>query len=91
MRKNLTLYEEILRKNEEKYEALKAHAKGQLENASKEIMQQRESLETEISRLTTLVKRLEIKNESVRLALDQKTKECTSMAALLDEMTGNKL
>lgn len=31
LRQNLTLFEERLHKNEEKYEALKAHAKAQLE------------------------------------------------------------
>lgn len=88
LRQNLTLYEEILHKNEEKYEALKAHARAQLEKSSKEFVATREAYESEITKLNTIVKRLDIKNESIMVALDQKVKECTSMAALLDEMTG---
>lgn len=51
-------------------------------------MQARESYETEIIKLNTIIKRLDIKNDSLVEALDQKIKECTSMAALFDEMTG---
>lgn len=48
----------------------------------------RDSYEAEITKLTTIIKRQDIKNKSLVEALDQKIKECSSMAALFDEMTG---
>lgn len=59
-----------------------------LGRASYEIRSARASHEAEVAKYNALIKRLEIKNESTVQALDQKTKECSSMAALFDEMAG---
>lgn len=56
--------------------------------SNKEIIQTRDTYEAEITKLTTIIKRQDIKNKSLVEALDQKIKECSSMAALFDEMTG---
>lgn len=59
-----------------------------MRRASYEIKTARVTHEAEVARFNALIKRLEIKHESTVQALDQKTKECSSMAALFDEMTG---
>lgn len=56
--------------------------------ASHELRTTRMSHEAEVAKYNALIKRLEIKQESTMQALDQKTKECSSMAALFDEMAG---
>lgn len=42
----------------------------------------------EITKLNAIVKRLQIKLESVTNLLNQKTKECEGLAELCDEVTG---
>ncbi|KAF5286605.1 hypothetical protein FQR65_LT12514 [Abscondita terminalis] len=77
-----------LKKSEEKYEALKTHAKDKLEMANRDILKMRDEYETEMHKLTTLVKRLEIKLSSQTDLLNQKQKECAALAVLCDEVTG---
>lgn len=57
-------------------------------SANKEIMLERDQYQTEIHKFTAIIKRLEIKNSSLTELLDQKTKECSALAALCDEVTG---
>lgn len=50
-------------------------------------MDDRFAYETELTKLKAIVKRQEIKIESLNTALEQKNKECCSLAALLDGIT----
>ncbi|KAJ8923493.1 hypothetical protein NQ315_010071 [Exocentrus adspersus] len=83
--------EKICKQHEERYESLKAHAKGQIEKSNKEIITLKEKYETEISKLKAIVKRLEIKCGSLEVSLTQKNQECAALAALCDEVTGKKV
>lgn len=85
---SLLLANETIKKNEEKYESLKAHAKAQIDKSNKELNLARERYQMELHKLSAIIKRLEIKNSSLANALEQKTKECGELAALCDEVTG---
>ncbi|XP_018332381.1 myosin-10 isoform X2 [Agrilus planipennis] len=84
----LAASEEMVQKSEEKYDSLKAHAKAQIEKIGKEMANIRESNDMEIHKLQAIIKRLEIKNASLMVSLDQKNKECLALTALCDEVTG---
>lgn len=79
---------DTVKKNEEKYESLKAHAKAQLERSNKELHGYRQKHQFEVTKMSTIIKRLEIKNASLVKALDQKSTECEELAALCNELTG---
>lgn len=79
---------ETVKKSGEKYDSLKAHAKAQIERSNKELLGYRDKHQTEVIKLSTIIKRLEIKNASFEKALDQKTTECAELAALCNEVTG---
>lgn len=83
----LAMASEEVRKSVEKYESLKAHAKAQIEKSNRELAQAREKYQHEIHKLAANIKRLEIKNASLNVALEQKTKECAQYAALCEEIT----
>lgn len=51
---------------------------------------ERASREADVAKYTAIIKRLEIKNESITQALDQKIKESRSLTTLIDEMHLNK-
>lgn len=51
----------------------------------------RDLYENEISKLKTIIKRLEIKCSSLQVNLDQKTKECAALSTLCEEVTGKKV
>ncbi|KAF5285279.1 hypothetical protein FQR65_LT13293 [Abscondita terminalis] len=88
LRQSFAVSEDNIVKSEQKYETLKAHAKAQIEKCNQEILLMREQYDSEIHKLTAIVKRLEIKNASLTNSLDQKNKECSALAALCDEVTG---
>ncbi|XP_022902245.1 transforming acidic coiled-coil-containing protein 1 [Onthophagus taurus] len=88
LQQSLMLANENIRKNEDKYESLKAHAKAQIDKSNRELNSSRERYQGELHKLSAIVKRLEIKNSSLANALEQKTKECAELAALCDEVTG---
>ncbi|KAK9890204.1 hypothetical protein WA026_010314 [Henosepilachna vigintioctopunctata] len=91
LRKTLAGCEDSIHKQEERYESLKAHAKAQIEKSNKEIIKYREKYDSEVNKLNAIIKRLEIKSAALETSLDQKTKECTALAALCDEVTGKKV
>ncbi|XP_044765836.1 transforming acidic coiled-coil-containing protein 2-like isoform X2 [Coccinella septempunctata] len=90
LRKSLSMYEETFLKQEGRYESLKAHAQTQIDKCNIEISQQKDKYDGEITKLKAIVKRLEIKNAALETSLEQKTKECIALAALCDEVTGEK-
>lgn len=91
LRDKIGLFEDTISKQEERYESLKAHAKAQLEKSNKEIIFVKEKYESELNKLNAIIRRLEIKTAALETSLDQKTHECTALAALCDEVTGKKI
>ncbi|XP_018578896.1 transforming acidic coiled-coil-containing protein 2-like isoform X2 [Anoplophora glabripennis] len=87
----LQVSERTLKQHEERYESLKAHAKGQIEKSNKEILMLRDKYEMDINKLKAIIKRLEIKCSSLEVSLQQKTEECAALSALCDEVTGKKV
>jgi len=85
---SLEKFKEGARKYEERYDMLKSHATAQLEKANKDLAVIKKEHVTEVSKLSNMLKCLEIKNGSIQQALDQKTKECEALSALCDEITG---
>ncbi|KAF5300199.1 hypothetical protein FQA39_LY11233 [Lamprigera yunnana] len=85
---SLLTSEDNILKSEQKYESLKAHAKAQIEKSNQELLLRRDQYDAELHKLTAIVRRLEIKNASLTDSLEQKSKECTALAALCDEVTG---
>ncbi|XP_018566410.1 transforming acidic coiled-coil-containing protein 1-like [Anoplophora glabripennis] len=83
--------EKTIKLNEERYEALKAHAREQIEKSNKEILKLWNKYETDVNKLKTLIKRFEIKCGSLEISLQQKTEECAALATLCDEVTGKKV
>lgn len=56
--------------------------------SNQEMQLMREQYMSEVHKLSAIIKRLEIKNASLADSLEQKTKECSALAALCDEVTG---
>ncbi|KAF5292792.1 hypothetical protein FQA39_LY13837 [Lamprigera yunnana] len=73
-------------KSEEKYESLKAHAKTQIEKSNQELLKIREKYETELHKLRSVLKRLEIKVSFVVESLKQKSKECSALDTLYNDI-----
>ncbi|XP_023310258.1 transforming acidic coiled-coil-containing protein 1-like [Anoplophora glabripennis] len=83
--------ENTIKLHEERYEALKAHAKEQIGISNKEILTLRDKYEMATNKLMSIIKRLEIKCASLDISLQQKTQECAALATLWDEVTGKKV
>lgn len=74
------------KKQEEKYERLKAHAEETLEKANREIESLSKSQDTEVARLTAMLKKTEMKAVSLERTVDQKAKENEELTAICDEL-----
>ena len=79
-------YQIKARKQEEKYERLKVHAEDTLERANKEIENLSKSQDTEIARLTAMLKKAEMKAVSLERTVEQKNKENEELTAICDEL-----
>lgn len=51
----------------------------------------REDYDQEITKLNAVIRRQEIKITSLEELIEQKTKECSALAALCDEVTGKRM
>lgn len=74
------------KKQEEKYERLKAHAEDTLERANREIENMSKSQDSEIARLTAMLKKAEMKAVSLERTVEQKNKENEELTAICDEL-----
>lgn len=74
------------KKQEEKYERLKAHAEDTLERANREIESMSKSQDSEIARLTAMLKKAEMKAVSLERTVEQKNKENEELTAICDEL-----
>ncbi|CAD1468977.1 unnamed protein product, partial [Heterotrigona itama] len=90
---NETLLKESIRENletikglEMRYDQLKNHAKTELEKANYELDAIRKQHEDETTKLHALVRRAELKSNSLAELVDQKTKENKELTQILDEV-----
>ncbi len=75
-----------LRKQEQRYEMLKAHAEETLDKANKEIENMARSQDTEMARLTAMLKKTEMKAASLERSVEQKAKENEELTTICDEL-----
>ena len=79
-------YQTKLKKQDQKYELLKAHAEETLEKANREIENVARSQDSEMARLTAMLKKTEMKTSSLERTVEQKTKENEELTAICDEL-----
>ena len=79
-------YATKLKKAEEKFERLKEHAEETLDKANKEIENLTRSQDSEIARLTAILKKTETKANFFERTVDQKIKENEELSAICDEL-----
>ena len=79
-------YQVKAKKQEEKYERLKSHAEDTLERANKEIESLSKTQDTEIARLTAMLKKAEMKAVSLERCVEQKNKENEELTNICDEL-----
>ncbi|XP_044740876.1 transforming acidic coiled-coil-containing protein 1-like [Chrysoperla carnea] len=86
LKDTIKVNEDSILKLNNKYEALKSHAKGQLDKANAELIEMKKNYEDEIIRLEATIKKLELKNSSLQSAVDQRVKECEELSSICDEL-----
>ena len=86
LKKCVEEYAVKLRKQDHKYELLKAHAEETLEQANREIENISKTQEADMARLTAMLKKTEMKTAGLERALDQKTKENSELTSICDEL-----
>ena len=79
-------YQVKSKKQEEKYERLKSHAEDTLERANKEIESLSKTQDTEIARLTAMLKKAGMKEVSLEGSVEQKNKENEELTNIWDEL-----
>jgi len=79
-------YKGKTKKQDEKYERLKMHAEDTLEKANREIENLSKSQDSEIARLTAMLKKAEMKAVSLERTVEQKNKENEELTAICDEL-----
>ena len=75
-----------LQKQDQKYELLKNHAEETLEKANREIENLAKSQDSEMAKLTALLKKTEMKSSSLERTVEQKVKENEELTAICDEL-----
>ncbi|XP_030628201.1 transforming acidic coiled-coil-containing protein 3 [Chanos chanos] len=78
-----------IKKEEQRYQSLKAHAEEKINQANQEIAEVRSKLKAEVSALKVQLKREQLKVQSLEKSLDQKTKEVEEVTKLCDELIAN--
>lgn len=75
-----------IKKEEQRYQTLKAHAEEKIGHANGEIAEVRSRYKAEVSALQAQLRREQLKVQSVEKSLDQKEKECEELTKLCDEL-----
>ena len=75
-----------LRKQDQKYELLKAHAEEKLEEANKEIETTSRSQDAEVAKLTAMLKKTEMKAASLERTVEQRTRENQELTNICDDL-----
>ncbi|KAG2465616.1 TACC3 protein, partial [Polypterus senegalus] len=78
-----------IKKEEQRYQALKAHAEEKINFANEEIAQVRGKFKAEIAALQATLRREQVKIQSLERSLEQKTKENEELTKLCDELIMN--
>lgn len=75
-----------IKKEEQRYQTLKAHAEEKIGRANEEIAEVRSKYKAEVSALQAQLRREQLKVQSVEKTLDQKEKEVDELTKLCDEL-----
>ncbi|KAL0969054.1 hypothetical protein UPYG_G00222110 [Umbra pygmaea] len=75
-----------IKKEEQRYQTLKAHAEQKISLANKEIADVRSKLKSEVSALQAQLRREQLRAQSLENSLDQKVKEAEELTSLCDEL-----
>ncbi|XP_066996608.2 uro-adherence factor A isoform X2 [Anabrus simplex] len=89
LRASLAEYESTIKKQEQKYDALKSHAMAQLEGANEELNMLHRNHQVELTKLRAMLKKAELKVTSLEEVVEQKTKENQELVTICDELIGN--
>uniref|UniRef100_A0A3Q3GB25 Transforming acidic coiled-coil-containing protein C-terminal domain-containing protein n=1 Tax=Labrus bergylta TaxID=56723 RepID=A0A3Q3GB25_9LABR len=77
-----------IKKEEQRYQTLKAHAEEKITLANGEIAEVRSKYKAEVSGLQAQLRREQLKVQSLEKSLDQKEKEAEELTKLCDELIG---
>jgi len=86
LKKYVAEYQAKLRKQDQKYELLKAHAEEKLEEANKEIETTSRSQDAEVAKLTAMLKKTEMKAASLERTVEQRTRENQELTNICDDL-----
>lgn len=75
-----------IKKEEQRYQTLKAHAEEKIGHANEEIAEVRSKYKAEVSALQAQLRREQLKVQSLEKSLDQKEKEAEELTKLCDEL-----
>ncbi|XP_044023713.1 transforming acidic coiled-coil-containing protein 3 isoform X2 [Siniperca chuatsi] len=75
-----------IKKEEQRYQTLKAHAEEKIGHANGEIAEVRSKYKAEVSALQAQLRREQLKAQSLEKSLDQKEKEAEELTKLCDEL-----
>uniref|UniRef100_A0A665WIP9 Transforming acidic coiled-coil-containing protein C-terminal domain-containing protein n=1 Tax=Echeneis naucrates TaxID=173247 RepID=A0A665WIP9_ECHNA len=75
-----------IKKEEQRYKTLKAHAEEKIGHANEEIAEVRSKYKAEVSALQAQLRREQLKVQSLEKSLDQKEKEAEELTKLCDEL-----
>ncbi|KAM9842338.1 transforming acidic coiled-coil-containing protein 3 [Aulostomus maculatus] len=78
-----------IKKEEQRYQTLKAHAEEKISQANEEIAEVRSKFKAEVSALQVQLRREQLKVQSLEKSLDQKAKEAEELTKLCDELISN--
>lgn len=86
LKKYVEEYKMKLRKSDQKYEALKAHAEEKLEEANREVENIARSQDAEIAKLSAMLKKAEMKTASLERTVEEKQKENIELTSICDDL-----
>ncbi|NWR27862.1 TACC3 protein, partial [Tachuris rubrigastra] len=75
-----------IKKEEQRYQALKAHAEEKLQRANEEIAHIRNKADSEAAALQAIVRKEQMRNQSLERSLEQKTKENDELTKICDDL-----
>ncbi|KAJ7419005.1 transforming acidic coiled-coil containing protein 3 [Willisornis vidua] len=75
-----------IKKEEQRYQALKAHAEEKLQKANEEIAHVRNKADSEAAALQATLRKEQMRNQSLERSLEQKTKENEELTKICDDL-----
>ncbi|NXF82440.1 TACC3 protein, partial [Sclerurus mexicanus] len=75
-----------IKKEEQRYQALKAHAEEKLQKANEEIAHVRNKADSEAAALQAILRKEQMRNQSLERSLEQKTKENDELTKICDDL-----